>query len=163
MGFLWRRRSSVVKIVILLTAVWFTIAFLIYSEDRRSSNVVASGAHSLELKYNNEFDDIEEAENRLDRISENVDRPFNNEPFYSKNFVNTENHKNGSVANNVIINNLNNNNEFNNIRNKKIDGNISGSKSKRLNAHQKTEKKAASDDTGGFIKSNQPLQMKWKV
>lgn len=37
MAFLWRRRSSLVKIVILLSAVWFTIAFLIYTEDRRGS------------------------------------------------------------------------------------------------------------------------------
>lgn len=38
MGFLWRRRSSLVKIVILLSAVWFTVAFLIYSEDRRDGD-----------------------------------------------------------------------------------------------------------------------------
>lgn len=43
MGFLWRRRSSLVKIVILLSAVWFTIAFLIYSEDR-VGNAAGSGA-----------------------------------------------------------------------------------------------------------------------
>lgn len=43
MGFLWRRRSSLVKIVILLSAVWFTIAFLIYSEDR-GGNAGGSGA-----------------------------------------------------------------------------------------------------------------------
>lgn len=43
MGFLWRRRSSLVKIVILLSAVWFTIAFLIYSEDR-GSGAAGSGA-----------------------------------------------------------------------------------------------------------------------
>lgn len=34
MGFLWRRRSSLLKIVCLLSAVWFTVAFLIYTEDR---------------------------------------------------------------------------------------------------------------------------------
>lgn len=46
MGYLWRRRASLVKIVILLSAVWFTIAFLIYSEDRRP----LAQSHSLPLQ-----------------------------------------------------------------------------------------------------------------
>lgn len=52
MGFLWRRRSSLVKIVVLLSAVWFTIAFLIYSEDRRTSGTAPSAPHNLPLIKN---------------------------------------------------------------------------------------------------------------
>lgn len=148
MGFLWRRRSSLVKIVILLSAVWFTIAFLIYSEDRRTSNMVASGPHSLELKYNNEFDDVEDNDNSIDNINDNVDRFFNNEPIINKHSVNSEHLKNESVVNNVILSNLNNNNKLNSNRNDNDDSNIFG-KNKRLNAHQRVEvKKPASDDNG---------------
>lgn len=144
MGFLWRRRSSVVKIVILLSAVWFTIAFLIYSEDRRTSNIAVSGPHSLELKYNNEFDDVEDNENGIDNINENIDRFFNNQPTFNKNSVTNENHKNESVVNNVILSNLNNNEDSND------DSNISG-KDKRLNSHQRPDvKKPAPDDNGEF-------------
>ncbi|XP_037914101.1 putative polypeptide N-acetylgalactosaminyltransferase 9 isoform X1 [Hermetia illucens] len=47
MAFFWRRRSSsIVKIVIILTAIWFTIAFLIYTDDGRR----AQGRLSLSLK-----------------------------------------------------------------------------------------------------------------
>lgn len=38
MGLLWRRRSSVFKIVIALVALWFTIVFFTYSDDRSSSS-----------------------------------------------------------------------------------------------------------------------------
>lgn len=37
MAFMWRRRSSLFKIVLLLMAVWFTIAFLLYTDESRSS------------------------------------------------------------------------------------------------------------------------------
>lgn len=43
MGFLWRRRSSLLKIVVLLSAVWFTIVFLIYTEDHRNGSSSAVG------------------------------------------------------------------------------------------------------------------------
>lgn len=85
MGFLWRRRSSLVKIVILLSAVWFTIAFLIYSEDGNGtsggggSGSGGSGAggggqqhdnfQALLLKSGGEFngnDEIGEADNGND-------------------------------------------------------------------------------------------------
>lgn len=149
MGFLWRRRSSVVKIVILLSAVWFTIAFLIYSEDRRTSNMVASGAHSLELKYNNEFDDIEDNDNSIDSMNDNDDRFFKNEPIINKYPVNSENLKNESV-NNVILSNLNNNYNMNSNKNENDNSNIFG-KNKRLNTHHRVDvKKPASDDNGKF-------------
>ncbi len=57
MNFLWRRRSSVLKIVILLSAVWFTIAFLIYSEDHRPSS--AGQSHNLPQSLKSEFNEIE--------------------------------------------------------------------------------------------------------
>lgn len=57
MSFLWRRRSSVVKIVILLSAVWFTIAFLIYSEDHRPSS--GGQSHNLPQSLKSEFNEIE--------------------------------------------------------------------------------------------------------
>lgn len=46
MAFIWRRRStSIVKIVIILTAIWFTIAFLIYTDDNsRRGNGNNSGS-----------------------------------------------------------------------------------------------------------------------
>lgn len=55
MAFLWRRRSSLVKIVVLLSAVWFTVAFLIYSEDRRPNLPQAlkrdfDGDNNIDLK-----------------------------------------------------------------------------------------------------------------
>lgn len=62
MGFLWRRRSSLVKIVVLLSAIWFTIAFLIYSEDRRPANVPIQQPQSLELKFANVFDDVDDVD-----------------------------------------------------------------------------------------------------
>lgn len=46
MGFLWRRRSSLLKIACLLSAVWFTVAFLIYSDDRRNAGTAGSGLAS---------------------------------------------------------------------------------------------------------------------
>lgn len=38
MGLIWRRRSSVFKIIIALVALWFTIVFFTYSDDRSSSS-----------------------------------------------------------------------------------------------------------------------------
>lgn len=70
MGFLWRRRSSLVKIVVLLSAVWFTIAFLIYSEDRRSSG--QSNNMPLALIKDDEFDDFRGNDKDLNRINSNV-------------------------------------------------------------------------------------------
>lgn len=71
MSFLWRRRSSVVKIVLLLTAVWFTIAFLIYSEDRHTrtdhiSNNIPPPQHLVDGAHREEFDEfIQESHNNL--------------------------------------------------------------------------------------------------
>lgn len=70
MGFLWRRRSSLVKIVVLLSAVWFTIAFLIYSEDRRSSG--QSNNMPLALIKDDEFDDFRGNNKDINRIDSNV-------------------------------------------------------------------------------------------
>ncbi|XP_045476113.1 putative polypeptide N-acetylgalactosaminyltransferase 9 isoform X2 [Harmonia axyridis] len=40
MGVLWRKRSVLLKIVVVGTTVWFTIAFLLYSDDRGAENTV---------------------------------------------------------------------------------------------------------------------------
>lgn len=129
MSFLWRRRLSVVKIVILLSAVWFTVEFLIYSDDIRTSNIVASGPHALELKYNNEFDDGGDNPNSLGGI--NINDIFND--------------KNDSVVNNVISSNLNNNDNFNSIRNANDD---SGKHHKISAQHKYDAKQPAFDDNG---------------
>ncbi|XP_055694625.1 putative polypeptide N-acetylgalactosaminyltransferase 9 isoform X1 [Lutzomyia longipalpis] len=68
MSFLWRRRSFVVKIVLLLTAVWFTIAFLIYSEDRhtRTDHIPNNIPPPQHLVDHEEFDEfIQESHNNL--------------------------------------------------------------------------------------------------
>lgn len=70
MGFLWRRRSSLVKIVVLLSAVWFTIAFLIYSEDRRSSG--QSNNLPLALIKDDEFNDFRGSNRDINRIDTNL-------------------------------------------------------------------------------------------
>ena len=38
MGMLWRRKSSVLKVVIAVAALWFTIVFFFYSDDRAGNN-----------------------------------------------------------------------------------------------------------------------------
>lgn len=114
--------------------------------------MVASGPHSLELKYNNnhEFDDVDDNENSIDNINENIDRFFNNELNFNKNSVNSDNQKNDSVANNVILSNLNNNDNLDSNLNDNDDSNIFG-KNKRLSERQKADaKKSASEDNGKF-------------
>lgn len=59
MSFLWRRRSSLVKIVILLSAVWFTVAFLIYSEDHRPNSSGGQQSHNLPQSLKSDFNEIE--------------------------------------------------------------------------------------------------------
>lgn len=174
MGFLWRRRSSVVKIVILLSAVCFTIIFLIDSEDRRSSNIVAPRPQSLELKYKNDDgdgnadgDDVNE--NSIDNINENVDRFFNNEPIVYKNSANSVNQKNDSVVNNVILSNFNNNDNLNSNKIFKDDASLSNNfgKNKRLNAHQRLDmapavRKPSSDDNGETLTKTKTIeQIDW--
>lgn len=151
--------------------MWFTIAFLIYSEDRRSSNIVASGPHSLELKFKNDFDgdgnvdgdDVNE--NSIDNINENVDRFFNNEPNVYKNSANSVNQKNDSVVNNVILSNFNNNDNLNSNKNFNDDASVSNifGKNKRLNAHQRLDMEPAaripsSDDNGESLTKTKTIE-----
>lgn len=166
MGFLWRRRSSVVKIVILLSAVWFTIAFLIYSEDRRTSNVVAQGPHSLELKYNNEIEENDDLnENSINNLNNlnalhnlklnNVDNDNTNYKHYVNNLINT-NHKNESVILNSNDNNVNSNKKSNNENGGgggSSSSNNNFGRNKKLSLHQRrnegdSAKNGASDDNG---------------
>lgn len=130
MSFLWRRRLSVVKIVILLSAVWFTIEFLIYSDDLRTSNVESSGPQSLELKYNNEFDDDIGGANENSIGGSNVIDILND-----------------TVDSNVI---LNNNDNSNSIRNEdsSSSNNIYNKHIKISAQHRLDARKPASDDSG---------------
>lgn len=136
MSFLWRRRLSVVKIVILLSAVWFTIEFLIYSDDLRTSNIEASGPQSLELKYNNEFNDDNGGANE--------------NSIGGSNIIDTLNE---TVENNVILSNLNNNDNLNNIRNEESSSSSNiYNKHIKLNAQHRLEaRKPASDDSGNLL------------
>jgi hypothetical protein len=57
MAFLTRRRSSLVKVVLLLCAIWITIAFFIYTDDRQS--IVQTPNVALPLKdLKNDFDEF---------------------------------------------------------------------------------------------------------
>ncbi|XP_055372588.1 putative polypeptide N-acetylgalactosaminyltransferase 9 isoform X2 [Condylostylus longicornis] len=51
MAFIWRRRStSIVKVIIVLTAIWFTILFFFYSDDNHRSGLTASSRwHNIAL------------------------------------------------------------------------------------------------------------------
>lgn len=133
MSFLWRRRLSVVKIVILLSAVWFTIEFLIYSDDLRTSHIEASGPQSLELKYNNEFDDDNGGANENSIGGSNIIDILND-----------------TVENNVILSNLNNNDNLNSIRNEdsSSSSNIYNKHIKISAQHRLDARKPASDDSG---------------
>lgn len=125
------------KIVILLSAVWFTVEFLIYSDDLRTSNIVASGPHALELKYNNEFDDsIDENANSLGAGG----IKYINDDIFSE--------KNESVVSNVILSNFNNKDNLNSLRNVNDD---SGKHKKLSEQHKFVAKKPASDDNGETI------------
>lgn len=135
MSFLWRRRLSVVKIVILLSAVWFTIEFLIYSDDlRTTSNIEASGPQSLELKYNNEFDDDHGGANGNSIGGSNIIDILND-----------------TAENNVILSNLNNNDNLNSIRNNEDSSSSSNIYNKHIKIsaqHRLDARKPASDDSG---------------
>lgn len=132
MSFLWRRRLSVVKIVILLSAVWFTIEFLIYSDDLRTTNVESSGPQSLELKFNNEFDDDIGGANENSIGGSNIIDILND-----------------TVENNVILSNLNNNDNSNSIRNEDSSSSNIYNKHIKISAqHRLDARKPASDDSG---------------
>lgn len=135
MSFLWRRRLSVVKIVILLSAVWFTIEFLIYSDDLRTSNVESSGPQSLELKYNNEFDDDIGGANENSIGGSNIMDILND-----------------TVENNVILSNLNNIENSNSIRNEDSSSSNIYNKHIKISAqHRLDARKSASDDSGKVL------------
>lgn len=75
MAFLWRRRSSIVKIIVLLSAVWFTVAFLIYSEDRSRTGQAENLPLSLKRTDFREFDELNNINGDLnedDAIGRNV-------------------------------------------------------------------------------------------
>ncbi|KAL5287270.1 gly-5.2 family protein [Megaselia abdita] len=100
MGFIWRRRStSIVKIVAILTIIWFTVAFVLYTDD---SQRIASkwNPMSLALKSNGvPSDDLE----RLEKDSESVIE--NNLISNQKSVRNSNNNNNVIVSNSINSNN----------------------------------------------------------
>lgn len=143
MGFLWRRRFSVVKIVILLSAVWFTVAFLIYSEDRRTSDVVAQAPHNLELKYNNEFNDDNDDlnENSINNLND-LKNNYNNKYYVNKlqhqlnqQHLQTKNH---NYNESMILNGKDNSNDNANSYNRNI--NVVNGNSNNINLGKKNKK-----------------------
>ncbi|XP_030388357.1 putative polypeptide N-acetylgalactosaminyltransferase 9 [Scaptodrosophila lebanonensis] len=64
MAFIWRRRSaSIVKILAVLLAIWFCIAFLLYTDDTRRRAQVGSGASggggdAMALKSGGDSEDL---------------------------------------------------------------------------------------------------------
>lgn len=106
MGFLWRRRSTVVKIIILLTAIWFTIVFLLYTEDRRSPD------HPRNLQSHNKNNiDVDLGGGDSNSIKD-FDQPFNNaifnEPEIKKSLNMNGNQKSDAPAAAINGNNIDN-------------------------------------------------------
>lgn len=45
MGFLSRRRSFLIKLIVVVTTAWFTVAFLLYTENRQLPNTLGAVAN----------------------------------------------------------------------------------------------------------------------
>lgn len=43
MGVLWRKRSFLLKLVVIVGTAWFTIAFLLYNDDRNANRIAGRG------------------------------------------------------------------------------------------------------------------------
>lgn len=125
MGFLWRRRSSLVKIVVLLSAIWFTIAFLIYSEDRRPANVPIQQPQSLGLKFANVFDDVDDVDDT------NINENGNNAELNKVNAIIRANSKKNNF--NDINSNNNVDNDSDNNNNNYMDSSIEQSFNNKVN------------------------------
>lgn len=63
MGYLARRRSLLIKLVVVLVTAWFTIAFLLYSENRTSEQAVAFPWESNSVNENRVNEDEKDPEN----------------------------------------------------------------------------------------------------
>lgn len=70
MGVLSRRRSLLIKLIVVVTTAWFTIAFLLYSENR-SENPVA-----LPLENNENNRNIIDEPIRKELVQEESDKKF---------------------------------------------------------------------------------------
>lgn len=140
MGFLWRRRSSLVKIVVLLSAVWFTIAFLIYSEDRRTpaSGSAPSAPHNLPLIKNdlNEFD---------------VGNNFNN--ANNDNDIGVNESKENQIDDVIMNSNLNDRAApvYSSLRKTHLNRHGDGETKKSAAANAAEKRAPAADDSGEYI------------
>lgn len=66
MGVLSRKRSLLIKLTVIVSTAWFTIAFLLYSEDRSQSGGIALSLQSNDV--NRDSRDLREA-NELEPIN----------------------------------------------------------------------------------------------
>lgn len=85
MGVLSRKRSLLIKLVVIVSTAWFTIAFLLYSESRtddapislalQSNNAKSGDFHSANEVDSNDFDKEEVVEEPKNDIDEAVLKP----------------------------------------------------------------------------------------
>lgn len=54
MGLLWRKRSLLLKLVVIVSTAWFTIAFLLYTDDGTSANRIAVPADEVKEQAGND-------------------------------------------------------------------------------------------------------------
>lgn len=119
MGFIWRRRStSIVKIVAILTIIWFTVAFILYTDD---SQRIANKWNpiSLSLKGGPGGSGGSEDLDRLEKDSESV---------IENNLISNQLQQQKSVknSNNVIVSNSNSFRNSNSINSNSIGSGGSG-------------------------------------
>ncbi|KAJ8953528.1 hypothetical protein NQ314_007349 [Rhamnusium bicolor] len=71
MGVLWRKRSLLLKLVVIVGAAWFTIAFLLYTDESSTQNRIALPLEGSEIR--------ERAANDIVDVPDRV-LPFKEEP-----------------------------------------------------------------------------------
>lgn len=113
MGFIWRRRStSIVKIVAILTIIWFTVAFILYTDD---SQRISSKWNPISMGLKSAANDLNPSDDlhRLEKDSETV---------IENNLI--SNQKSVRNSNNVIVNSIisNSNSNSNSINSNSLSG-----------------------------------------
>lgn len=119
MGFIWRRRStSIVKIVAILTIIWFTVAFILYTDDSQriankwnpislglKSAAVVGGGSNVAVAGGNPSDDLDRLEKDSESVIEN--NLISNQKSVRN--INTNNNNNviSSISNSNSINSNN--------------------------------------------------------
>lgn len=112
MGFIWRRRStSIVKIVAILTIIWFTVAFILYTDD---SQRIASKWNPISMGLKSAANDVSPGDD-LDRLEKDSETVIEN------NLI--SNQKSVRNSNNVIVSSISNSNSNSNINSNSINSN----------------------------------------